>query len=79
MGTTWHEYTIHEPTYVKINARGPARYREGALKKIDCVKLEVDTKDAEGLTKLILFSNALGIPVNYDFNEHKAWIALRSA
>ena len=79
MATTWHEYTISEPTYVKTNARGPARYREGNPRKSRCVKLEVDTKDAEGLTKLILFSNALGIPVNYDFEQHKAWIALRAA
>ena len=79
MSTTWNEYTIHEPTYVKTNVRGPARYREGNIRKIKCVKLEVDTEDAEGLKTLILFSNALGIPVNYDFEQHKAWIALRSA
>lgn len=64
---------------MRANSTGPIRYREGNFKTIRCVKLEVDTKDADGLTKLILFSNALGIPVHYDFKEHKAWIALRAA
>lgn len=76
---TWTKDTIYIPQYewTSSNQHGD-RFKRKASKKLSVATLSCKTNNAIDLTKLILLSDTLDVPVHYDFEDHTAFIKLIS-
>lgn len=63
--------------YTNSNQYG-ARYRKRGSLQLRVLRLTADIGNAENLSRLILFSHSLNVPVHYDFDKQKAWIEVVS-
>jgi hypothetical protein len=77
---TYNRTFIYIPKYeyTGTNQHGD-RYKEIDSKQVNVVKMSTKTDDAEGLTRLILLSDRLNVPVRYSFKDHTASIEVMSA
>ncbi|KKN41767.1 hypothetical protein LCGC14_0720080 [marine sediment metagenome] len=77
---TWETTYTYRPQYkfVSINQHG-ARFKKIRDKKFNVARLACSTSDSSDLTRLILMSHHLNVPVHYDFNDHTAYIEIVSA
>ncbi len=76
----WNKKCLFKPQYeyTSSNQYGD-RYKMIGSKKFSIANISCETNDSNGLTKLILLSHTLDVPVHYDFEEHRAYIEVVSA
>ena len=77
---TWTTGYYYAPRYeyVSCNQHGD-RFKRKASKRLSIAKLSCKTDDESGLTRLVLMSHTLGVPVHYDFEDHTAFIEVMSS
>ncbi len=77
---TWETEYYYAPQYeyVSCNQHGD-RFKQKASKRLSIAKLSCKTNDESGLTRLILMSHHLNVPVHYDFEDHTAYIEVMSS
>lgn len=75
----WTKETLYFPRYkyVSSNQHGD-RFRRLKSKQLSVAVISCKTNDANGLTKLILLSHTLDVPVRYDFEKQEACIEVVS-
>lgn len=73
----WEQEYSHSPQYeyVSTNQHGD-RFKRSRSKRISIAILTAETTDVVGLSRLILLSHHLDVPVRYDFktDPHTAYI-----
>lgn len=71
-------YYLPRYEYVSCNQHGE-RFKRIQHKKLNIAKLSCAITEATGMSRLILLSHHLDVPVHYDFNDHTAYIEVISA
>ena len=77
---TWETGYYYAPRYeyVSCNQYGD-RFKRKASKKLSIAKLSCKYSDATGMSRLILLSHHLNVPVHYDFEDHTVFIEVMSS
>lgn len=55
------------------------RFKLGPQKRLSVARLTCKSNDSAGLTRLVLLSHHLNVPVHYDFEDHTVYIEVMSA
>jgi hypothetical protein len=63
---------------VNCNQHG-ARFKKKTSKRLNIARLSCKRTDASDLSRLILLSHSLNVPVHYDFEDQEAYIEVVSA
>ena len=77
---TWVTGYYYAPRYeyVSCNQHGD-RFKRKASKKLSVARLGCKLSDATALSRLVLLSHSLDVPVHYDFEDHEAYIKVMGA
>ena len=77
---TWETgyYYLPQYEYVSCNQYGN-RFKRKESKRFSIAKLSCKHDDVTGMSRLILLSHHLNVPVHYNFKDHTAFIEVVSA
>jgi len=77
---TWEIGYYYAPRYeyVSCNQHGD-RFKQKTSKRLSIAKLSCKHSNATDMSRLILLSHHLNVPVHYDFEDHTAFIEVMSS
>lgn len=76
----WVKRYLRVPKYrhTSCNQHG-CRFKLIGKERLSVANISCKANDTNGMTKLILLSHTLDMPVRYDFDEHEAYIEVVSS